>query len=349
MAVFRFRENDIEDPAVVDAFKEISNILDSLSIDAIDGDAIHDNVASEISAIGEKVTPVDADIVVLEDSAAGNVKKKAQLGNIPYPSGVSQLTDLSDVNSSTPTNKFALLADGTDFESRALLEADISDLQSYLLSLAGDASPQLGADLDCQGNNIDEGGVINLIEQAAADADVAGRGQIWIKNAVPNELWFTDDAGADAQVGSTNPAGTEVYKVKTANEVVTTSTTLQDDDHLVGFSLDAAKHYSIEALFWVSESVAGDFDYAWIFTNTPAIGRSAHHNLTAGSTDKGVTPIATRDSVTLESGSNVIHVVASFQANVTTGGTFKLQWCQGTSSGITTMFQTSWVRVTKLD
>jgi len=39
-----------------------------------------------------------------------------------------QLSDLSDVNTSTPTDKFVLVADGTDFESRALVEADISDL-----------------------------------------------------------------------------------------------------------------------------------------------------------------------------------------------------------------------------
>ncbi|KKK63616.1 hypothetical protein LCGC14_2992510 [marine sediment metagenome] len=168
------------------------------------------------------------------------------------------------------------------------------------------------------------------------------------KNAVPNELWFTDDDGSEAQVGSTNPAGTEVYKVKTADETRTTDITLADDDHLVGFSLEAGKYYSIEALLWVTESIAGDFDYAWIFTNVPT-GRSSHHNQTAGSTDKGVTSIATRDSVTIESGSNVISIQAMLQANASTGGTFKLQWAQGTSSGVTTLLEHSWVRLTKLN
>lgn len=51
--------------------------------------------------------------------------------------GASQLSDLSDVNTSTPTNRNVLIADGTDFESRALVEADISDLQSYLLNVSG--------------------------------------------------------------------------------------------------------------------------------------------------------------------------------------------------------------------
>lgn len=48
-------------------------------------------------------------------------------------SSVSELSDLSDVNTSTPTNRFALIADGVDFESRLLVEADISDLGAYLL------------------------------------------------------------------------------------------------------------------------------------------------------------------------------------------------------------------------
>jgi hypothetical protein len=56
-------------------------------------------------------------------------------------------------------------------------------------------------DLDMNGNNVDEVGVINLIEQAEADADVAGRGQIWVNTATPNELYFTNDAGTDTQLG----------------------------------------------------------------------------------------------------------------------------------------------------
>lgn len=44
------------------------------------------------------------------------------------------LTDLSDVNTATVTNRNVLVADGVDFESRALVEADISDFGSYALA-----------------------------------------------------------------------------------------------------------------------------------------------------------------------------------------------------------------------
>jgi hypothetical protein len=70
-----------------------------------------------------------------------------------------------------------------------------------MVDLVDDTTPQIYTDLDCQGNNLDEVGVINLIEQAEADANVAGRGQLWVNTATPNELYFTDDADTDFQIG----------------------------------------------------------------------------------------------------------------------------------------------------
>ena len=40
-----------------------------------------------------------------------------------------------------------------------------------------------------------------ILEQAAADADVATYGQLWVKTATPNQLFFTDDAGTDHPLG----------------------------------------------------------------------------------------------------------------------------------------------------
>ena len=42
--------------------------------------------------------------------------------------------------------------------------------------------------------------ILKLKERAASEADVAGYGQLWIKNTAPCELWFTDDAGTDTQI-----------------------------------------------------------------------------------------------------------------------------------------------------
>ena len=43
-------------------------------------------------------------------------------------------------------------------------------------------------------------GTLNLKEQAAADADTAAYGQVWVDDAVPCALYFTTDAGNDVQI-----------------------------------------------------------------------------------------------------------------------------------------------------
>lgn len=45
--------------------------------------AIHVDVAGEIAGIAEKLTPVDADLLVVEDSADSNAKARVQIGNLP--------------------------------------------------------------------------------------------------------------------------------------------------------------------------------------------------------------------------------------------------------------------------
>ena len=50
------------------------------------------------------------------------------------------------------------------------------------------------------------GGSILLQEQADAVTDVTGYGQLWVNTATPNELYFTDDAGEDFNLGSRRAA-----------------------------------------------------------------------------------------------------------------------------------------------
>lgn len=54
-------------------------------------------------------------------------------------------------------------------------------------------------------------GTMDLKEQASANSDNAGYGQIWVKSGTPNELFFTDDTGIDFKLGGktvTNSAST---------------------------------------------------------------------------------------------------------------------------------------------
>jgi len=66
--------------------------------------AIHDDTASEISAITEKTAPVGADMALIEDSAAANVKKMVQLSNLGLAIKLDDLAapdDTTDLDVST--------------------------------------------------------------------------------------------------------------------------------------------------------------------------------------------------------------------------------------------------------
>jgi hypothetical protein len=49
----------------------------------IDTTAVHDNASGEINAVAAKATPVSADVLLLEDSAASFAKKKITVGSLP--------------------------------------------------------------------------------------------------------------------------------------------------------------------------------------------------------------------------------------------------------------------------
>ena len=52
-----------------------------------DTTAIHDDTAAEISAVALKAAPVSADLLLIEDSAAANAKKRVTVGSLPASGG----------------------------------------------------------------------------------------------------------------------------------------------------------------------------------------------------------------------------------------------------------------------
>jgi hypothetical protein len=59
--------------------------------DGTDGTAIHSDVSSEISALTDKDSPVGADMLIIEDSAAGNAKKRVSITNLPAGGEINDL------------------------------------------------------------------------------------------------------------------------------------------------------------------------------------------------------------------------------------------------------------------
>lgn len=146
-------------------------------------------------------------------------------------------------------------------------------------------------------------------------------------------------------------SGTTTFKYKTANESVTSSTTLQDDDHLTGWSLTAGEYYAVQAHISATSAATPDYKLNLSFSNAPAAyALSASMVDGSGNVNADATASTATDIVLLTSG-NTDHIVLSgfFKANATTGGTVGLQWAQNTSDASPTQFNLgSWMRVSKV-
>jgi hypothetical protein len=122
------------------------------------------------------------------------------------------LVAIIDDPSGTPASRKATMT-----QILTYIDANITALQN----LVEDTTPDLGGTLTGSGFDQTGMGTISMTEQAAANADVAGDGQMWVKTATPNQLWFTDDAGTDFQLASL--AGTETFTNKTLTTPVISS------------------------------------------------------------------------------------------------------------------------------
>ena len=58
-----------------------------LSLENVTNDAQLKREAADIDSFDEKASPISADLILIEDSADSNNKKKIQLGNIPIDGG----------------------------------------------------------------------------------------------------------------------------------------------------------------------------------------------------------------------------------------------------------------------
>ena len=105
----------------------------------------------------------------------------------------------------------------------------IGDANTTQHSLAADDDLMVTGKLEVGGITYLDGALyladnLFIAESAGADADVAGFGQLWVKNTTPNELWFTDDAGSDkhlavfdADTGEMIVISNQTATIETAN------------------------------------------------------------------------------------------------------------------------------------
>lgn len=172
-------------------------------------------------------------------------------------------------------------------------EAIESEVNAKIANIVEDTTPQLGGALDGQGNDVTGIGVLTMTEQAAAEADVAGQGQFWVKTATPNQAWFTDDAGTDFQLGV--PGGTGDFKADGSvdmtgqfkSDVGTFASDVADGASAVGFLFNTTATFSTAGakLLSVKNNTVEKFSVdlsGRIVGATPPSGNSLQLNGAAG-------------------------------------------------------------------
>lgn len=176
-----------------------------------------------------------------------------------------------------------------------------------------------------------------------------------------------------SRVVITNPAGTDdsvyvdvdpwevqkenqIFVKKAANEVVTNSTTLQDDNHFTGITFPASSTWECEFVLHADcENETGDIKTLIVFGGGAALDGRVHSlslgtTTTTGSGSEVISLQARDNSTTIGHGLDDSTTVSGsvqmkFLVTTTTSGTLKLQWAQNTAGGAgigTTMYAGSY-------
>ena len=116
-----------------------------------------------------------------------------------------------NVGIGTTTPLASLSVEGSGNEVLALA----SSAGTNLVTVKNDGNIGIGTTGPSQKLTIE--GTMDLREQASANADTEAYGQLWTKTATPNELWFTNDAGTDTQLGTGGGDITDVFNCSTGD------------------------------------------------------------------------------------------------------------------------------------
>ncbi|THA82713.1 collagen-like protein [Streptomyces sp. A0592] len=166
---------------------------------------------------------------------------------------------------------------------------------------------------------------------------------------------FLDDALlriTDLETRMTSAEAETRIAVKTADESVTSSTSLQDDDHLT-LSVAAGGWYAVDLFLDVEADPAGDLTIGW---SVPAGATMSwtEGGISAGNTNNIGSIKLQRNDAATSSGVGIIAAGSSVRpaGRLTVGGTagsLQLRWAQTASSGTPTIVKTgSWLRLTRI-
>ena len=186
-----------------------------------------------------------------------------------------------------------------------------------------------------------------ILERAAAVADIAAFGQLWVANDVANTLRFTDDIGTEMRVNCT-----QWFNKFGDQQSVNNTTVFENVTSLSGFQFDLGAIYHIE-IFLKTNQANASADIAvrlnpqggGTFTDEFFQITSISDNGTFTFQDNGVfTALGAVQNVV---GNHALHIVGTVEAGV--ADLWDLQFAQGTAQVANTFIDdASYLRITKI-
>lgn len=120
--------------------------------------------------------------------------------------------------------------------------------------------------------------------------------------------------------------------VKTADESITSSTTLQNDDDLK-LRLPSNSIWIGTFTYWWEGHASGDIKWDWTLPSGATSLFDEHASLGVGNT--GI-PLTTQISGAAQTGNSMLTALGAIILMGSTSGTIQLQWAQQTSNGTAT-------------
>jgi hypothetical protein len=144
-------------------------------------------------------TLVGTDTIILNDGGVLSEATMTQVATFVGGGNVSNTgTPLNDqigvwTNATTQEGTTGLTYNGTVLDVTGGLTVDNGAATVTVTALSTPTRGQID-------NAARVSGSMYMLEQASADTDVTGDGQVWVKNDTPNRLFYTDDGGTDYPV-----------------------------------------------------------------------------------------------------------------------------------------------------